>query len=46
MMELLNNLVLMGEAMIEFGKNLAIYGGSSMGGLALLVGGFKFIRKL
>lgn len=46
MMELLNNLVLMGEAMIEFGKSLVIYGGSSMGGLALLVGGFKLIRKL
>lgn len=46
MMELLNNLVLMGEAIVEFAKNLVIYGGSSLGGLALLLGGFKFLRKL
>lgn len=46
MVELLNNLVLMGQGMIELVKNLAIYGGGGAGSLLLVAGIFKFIRKL
>ena len=46
MIDLMNNLVLMGEGLIQLAKDIVIYAGGGFGGLFILYKGFRFIKKL
>lgn len=46
MIDLMNNLVLIGEGMIQLAKDIVIYAGGVAGGLFLLYKSFRWIKRL
>lgn len=46
MIDLINNLVLMGEGMIKLAKEIVVYAGGGAGGLFVLYKSFHWLRKL
>lgn len=46
MIDLMNNLVLMGEGMIQLAKDTVVYAGGGAGGLFILYKSFRWIKRL
>lgn len=46
MIEIMENLILMGEGMIKLAKDTVVYAGSGAGGLFILYKSFHWLRKL